>query len=69
MDGIWGPYPEIILRKQWLLQGGQNSTGSVVRWFKDHLAAQSQLEAARTGESLYAILDRRPPACRPAPRA
>lgn len=59
VDGIWGPYPEIILRKQWLLQGGQNSTGSVVRWFKDHLAAQSQLEAARTGDSLYAILDRK----------
>lgn len=55
--GIWGPYPDAILRGKWLMQGGQNSTGSVLRWFKDNFAHKTQQQAQQNGKPCYAILD------------
>ncbi|UCF91528.1 MAG: hypothetical protein JSW39_25195 [Desulfobacterales bacterium] len=36
--GLWGPYPNVVVPGQWLLEGGQISAGSITRWFRDHLA-------------------------------
>lgn len=33
--GIWGPYPSAMLEGLWLVEGGQISSGSIVRWFRD----------------------------------
>lgn len=39
-------------------EGYQTGAASVFRWFRDEMAAQEKLEAARSGENIYAILDR-----------
>lgn len=36
IPGLWGPYPEAVFNGTWLLQGGQSSTGSVVKWFREN---------------------------------
>lgn len=33
--GIWGPYHNAVIPDFWLLEGGQVSAGSLVRWFKE----------------------------------
>ncbi|MDD4691700.1 MAG: FGGY-family carbohydrate kinase [Eubacterium aggregans] len=33
LDGIWGPYNNPIVPGLWLLEGGQISAGSIVKWF------------------------------------
>jgi ribulose kinase len=33
LNGIWGPYNNAIVPDQWLLEGGQISAGSIVKWF------------------------------------
>lgn len=59
IPGLWGPYPDIILKDRWLLQGGQTSTGSVVRWVKDGFAPAAQRDAVREGKRVYQLLDER----------
>lgn len=55
---FWGPFEDTILPGRWLLEMGQVSTGSLLRWFKDHLASAALLEAAaQAGRSVYAHLD------------
>ena len=59
ISGLWGPYPDIILKDRWLLQGGQTSTGSVVRWVKDGFAPAAQRDAIHEGKRVYQLLDER----------
>lgn len=33
LEGIWGPYNEPVVPGAWLLEGGQISAGSIVKWF------------------------------------
>lgn len=33
LEGIWGPYNEPVIPNAWLLEGGQISAGSIVKWF------------------------------------
>lgn len=33
LAGIWGPYNNAIVPDQWLLEGGQISAGSIIKWF------------------------------------
>lgn len=54
--GLWGPYPGAVIEGLWLLEGGQVSSGSLTRWFKDQLAGD--LANNNTGEDPYAILAR-----------
>lgn len=65
LPGVWGPYPDIILKDKWLLQGGQTSTGSVVRWVKDGFAPAAQEAARQSGRKVYQILDERAAAIPP----
>ncbi len=32
--GIWGTYPDAVMPDQFVVEGGQTSTGSVINWFK-----------------------------------
>lgn len=33
LDGLWGPYDAPIIPDAWLLEGGQTSAGSIVKWY------------------------------------
>jgi FGGY-family pentulose kinase len=56
-SGVWGPYPDALLRGTWVLEGGQTATGSIVKWFRDNFAGAAQAEAAKSGRDAYQILD------------
>jgi len=56
--GIWGPYQGAVLPDMWILEGGQSSTGSIIKWFSDNFAAQECKEACDIGESLFDVLDK-----------
>lgn len=42
--GVWGPYPDALIKGKWVLEGGQTSTGSVVKWFTDQFTNSSYEE-------------------------
>jgi ribulokinase len=55
---FWGPFEDTVLRGRWLLEMGQVSTGSILRWYKDNMAPPSVHDAAAArGLSVYAHLD------------
>jgi ribulokinase len=37
--GIWGPYESAVLPDMWLIETGQTTTGSILRWFQSRFAA------------------------------
>lgn len=55
--GIWGPYPEAVVRNTWLIEGGQVSTGSVVNWLRDNFAYREECEAKESGKNVFEVLD------------
>ena len=50
--GLWGPYPNVVVPDQWLLEGGQISAGSITGWFRDHLAK----DLFNSGDQAYQVL-------------
>ncbi|MEA3336273.1 MAG: FGGY family carbohydrate kinase [Chloroflexota bacterium] len=56
--GIFGAFTDAILPGQYTVEGGQVSTGSVVKWFKDNFCAKEVLQAAEQGVDAYTVLDR-----------
>jgi ribulokinase len=46
VPGIWGPYPEALIPGTWLLEGGQVSSGSVLRWVTRKLLGLDDRQAA-----------------------
>lgn len=55
--GFFGAFSDAVLPGQYTVEGGQVSTGSVVKWFKDHFASDLVALAQQRGTSVYAILD------------
>lgn len=55
--GLFGAYTDAIVPGQYSIEGGQVSTGSVVKWFKDHFAKEAAKEAARRGVDAYEVLN------------
>jgi ribulokinase len=52
--GIFGAFPDAIVPGLFVVEGGQISTGSVLKWLKDNFICGSyEEEAARLGLSLY----------------
>lgn len=41
VPGIWGPYPNALMEGLWLLEGGQISAGSILRWTVNKLLGLS----------------------------
>jgi ribulokinase len=52
--GIFGAFPDAVMPGLFVVEGGHNSTGSVLKWFKDNFICKSyEEEAARLGLGLY----------------
>lgn len=54
--GIFGTYPHAIIPGQYTVEGGQISTGSIIRWFRDNFATQYIRKAEETGANAYDLL-------------
>jgi FGGY-family pentulose kinase len=55
--GIFGAYTDAVLPGQYTVEGGQVSTGSVVKWFKDNFCGKEAALAAERGVDAYTILN------------
>lgn len=55
--GIFGTYTDAVVRGQQTVEGGQVSTGSVIKWFRDNFCGKEAEEAARRGVDTYTILN------------
>jgi FGGY-family pentulose kinase len=58
-EGFFGAYTDAVVPGQYTVEGGQVSTGSVLKWFKDHFCADVNREAERRGASPYDVLNER----------
>jgi FGGY-family pentulose kinase len=56
-EGFFGAYTDAIVPGQYTVEGGQVSTGSVMKWFKDNFAKDVVAEAERTGRNAYDMLN------------
>lgn len=54
--GIFGAYTDAVLPGQYTVEGGQVSTGSVVKWFKDNFCGAEAAIAAGRGVDIYTVL-------------
>lgn len=57
VPGLWGPFPEAVTPGMAAIEGGQASTGSVVRWLIDSFGEGERRRAAASGTGLYDWLD------------
>lgn len=55
--GIFGTYPNAVLRGQYTVEGGQISTGSILKWFKTHFLKGQIMEAEALNKGLYEMMD------------
>lgn len=56
--GMWGSYPDCIVKGLQMVEGGQTSTGSIVDWFVKNLCGTVKEKAAAEGKSVYDLLNR-----------
>ncbi len=54
--GIFGAYTDAVVPGQYTVEGGQISTGSVVKWFKENFAGKEAALAAQRGVDTYTLL-------------
>ena len=54
--GIFGAYTDAVMPGQYTVEGGQVSTGSVIKWFKDNFCGKEAALAAERGVDIYTIL-------------
>lgn len=55
--GIFGTYPNAVIRGLYTVEGGQISTGSIVKWFENHFLGYQAKEAADLNKSLYEFME------------
>ena len=55
--GFWGAFTDAVIPGQYVVEGGQVSTGSVVAWYKDQFAGNEAEEAQRRGVDTYEVLN------------
>lgn len=55
--GFFGSYTDGVVRGQYTVEGGQVSTGSVMKWFKDKFAPDLMEAAERAGLNVYDVLN------------
>lgn len=56
--GIWGSYPDCIVKGLQMTEGGQTSTGSIIEWFVKNLCGTVKENALEEGVSVYDLLNR-----------
>lgn len=54
VPGLFGPHPDCVVKDLFVLEGGQVSSGSVVKWWHDHFGV-----ALSTGRDTYGDMMRR----------
>jgi len=54
--GIFGTYPNAVIRGLHAVEGGQISTGSVIQWFKSHFLQGLEAEATTSDMSIYELM-------------
>ena len=57
--GFFGAFTDAVVPGQYVVEGGQVSTGSVVKWFRDNFCGGLLEEARTQGISLYDLLNQR----------
>lgn len=57
VKGIFGTYPDAVMPGQQTVEGGQVSTGSVVKWFRDNFCGKEAQAALQRGVDTYTILN------------
>jgi FGGY-family pentulose kinase len=55
--GFWGAFTDSVIPGQYVVEGGQVSTGSVVAWFKNHFAHNEVEEARKRDMDAYEVLN------------
>lgn len=55
--GIWGAYTDAVIPGQYTVEGGQTSSGSIMKWFKDQFCGTWAREAEEQGRDTYDILN------------
>ena len=56
--GVFGAFPDAVLPGMWVLEGGQISTGSILKWFKDRFTGYDIVrEARKKSVSVYDYLN------------
>lgn len=54
--GIFGTYPNAVIRGLHAVEGGQISTGSIIQWFKSHFLQGLEAEATTSDMSIYELM-------------
>ncbi len=57
--GFFGSYTDAVMPGQYTIEGGQVSTGSVLKWFKDNFAGEISAAADKLGLSAYDVLNQK----------
>ncbi|CAO1614319.1 unnamed protein product [Parajaminaea phylloscopi] len=59
VEGVWGPYKDVVFPGFWQNEGGQSSTGQLIDFIIDThpAAAAMKEEAERQGTNLFSLLD------------
>jgi FGGY-family pentulose kinase len=57
--GFFGAFTDAVVPGQYVVEGGQVSTGSIVKWFRDNFCGGLLEEANMLGLGLYELLDKR----------
>ncbi len=55
--GIFGTFPEAVISKLNVVEGGQISTGSIIKWFKDNFCYKKLLEAQGKKINVYDVVN------------
>jgi FGGY-family pentulose kinase len=55
--GLFGTFTDAVMPGQYTVEGGQISTGSVVKWFRDNFCGKEAAQAAARGVDTYTILN------------
>jgi FGGY-family pentulose kinase len=55
--GIFGAYTDAVIPGQYTVEGGQVSTGAVVKWFRDNFCGKEAALATARGVDAYTVLN------------
>ena len=58
-SGFFGSFTDAVLRGLYVVEGGQVSTGSIIKWYRDNFCGGLVEEAQRRGIGLYDLLNER----------
>src|SRR5690606_33033006 len=54
--GVFGSFPDAVIPGLQMIEGGQISTGAIIKWFKTNFCKDLEAEAKRKGVSVYDLL-------------